>query len=328
MKVKPAKDFIGPPGHPDLYPGLRPEKSYVLAPHPDGMMVYHILDNDIDIRNIGECHIYDGEKETKLKDFFFEKTGYKIEDTIPVITYGASVNPMSLMKKLEGFEDMPELVTVPTIKGSLKGYDVVYTPRISTYGSIPATLVPSEGTTVECWLNLFLPIHMPHVHKKEGCFKEKKRTYDLAILPSDFIVGSEIKPYCYVGGSGRVFVGPLSFAGSDYIGERGNLIANIDFVPIDAENRKHPQKAHVEVMAKINDISTRIPWNDNREHVFINPSDRERKFEYRLTDWGRENRKQINEYLKEYSKIMKIKDAEIVEDPHNIDSLKRLKDII
>ncbi|HKP88537.1 MAG TPA: hypothetical protein VJT75_01050 [Thermoleophilaceae bacterium] len=66
----------------------------------------------------------------------------------PVLAYGSNASPESLGWK---FPDERDAV-LPLVRGALRGFDVVYSSHIAVYGSVPATLQASEGTSVETFV--------------------------------------------------------------------------------------------------------------------------------------------------------------------------------
>ena len=66
----------------------------------------------------------------------------------PVLAYGSNASPESLAWK---FPDEREAV-LPLVRGTLHGFDVVYSSHIAVYGSVPATLQRSPGTAVETFV--------------------------------------------------------------------------------------------------------------------------------------------------------------------------------
>ena len=76
------------------------------------------------------------------------KTGAKLS---PVIGYGSNPAPTQINRKLNVKKFQGDVV-VPVMKGTLKDFDVAWTPVFVSYGSMPATLTPSPGTDVDLWV--------------------------------------------------------------------------------------------------------------------------------------------------------------------------------
>ena len=64
----------------------------------------------------------------------------------PILSYGSNTSPFGIGRKYERlYGDGP--VVIPAIACDLDGYDVVYSPHFSRWGTIPATIAVSPGTT-------------------------------------------------------------------------------------------------------------------------------------------------------------------------------------
>jgi hypothetical protein len=83
---------------------------------------------------------------------------------VPVVAHGSNASPEHLARK---FGDLDGIV-IPTIRATLLDHDVVYAPQISHYGSIPATLAPSPGTTVHVWVQYLCPRALERMDETEG----------------------------------------------------------------------------------------------------------------------------------------------------------------
>ena len=68
------------------------------------------------------------------------------EPRFPLLCYGSNASLEGLERKLRGLEGADAVV--PLERGELHGLDVVYSPHISAYGSVPATIQRSPGTRV------------------------------------------------------------------------------------------------------------------------------------------------------------------------------------
>jgi hypothetical protein len=70
------------------------------------------------------------------------------DDRHVVLAYGSNSTTRALLRKFEGD------LHLPVLRGSLDGFDVVYSSHLSAYGSLPVTLHPSPGTTTETFVTL------------------------------------------------------------------------------------------------------------------------------------------------------------------------------
>ena len=85
------------------------------------------------------------------------------EDRRPVIAVGSNMSPLQLARK---FPD-PDYGPIPVTRMRLKDFDSVYSTHFTTYGSIPATLFPSPGTTVTLFLTWLSPRQEERMHETE-----------------------------------------------------------------------------------------------------------------------------------------------------------------
>jgi hypothetical protein len=71
-------------------------------------------------------------------------------ERVGLLAYGSNAAPAVLAAKLGAGTD-----PVPVVAAELAGFDAVYSAHIAVYGSVPATLHPSPGTTI--------PVFVAHV---------------------------------------------------------------------------------------------------------------------------------------------------------------------
>lgn len=102
---------------------------------------------------------------------------------VPVIACGSNASPQRLKQKYD--RDLPGSV-VPTFRVTLTHYSVVFAAKFTEYGSVPATLAHTPGTTTEVYVNLLSPAQLAVMDGTEtlGC------SYDRPIL-DDAVVESE-----------------------------------------------------------------------------------------------------------------------------------------
>ena len=81
----------------------------------------------------------------------------------PVLAVGSNQSPEQLIRKFNG----SDLGPIPVIRARLKDFDIVYSPHVASYGSIPATLRHSPGTRVTLFVNWLTPAQVVHMHETE-----------------------------------------------------------------------------------------------------------------------------------------------------------------
>lgn len=70
--------------------------------------------------------------------------GFEVAGRRPLLAYGSNAAPEALARKLAKEPETP----LPLVRAELSDFDVVYSAHLSPYGAVPATLLPSPGTTV------------------------------------------------------------------------------------------------------------------------------------------------------------------------------------
>lgn len=108
---------------------------------------YHVPENDFvlsngDIRNFQDNSVLRGRK--------------------PVLAIGSNRSPEQLLRKF-GKDNL-----IPVTHAELSDYDVVYSAHIASYGSIPATLIFSPGTTVNVCLTWLSSKQLCRMHETEA----------------------------------------------------------------------------------------------------------------------------------------------------------------
>ena len=88
-----------------------------------------------------------------------------LDERTPVLAYGSNAAPEQLARK---YADFGERVVIPVIKARLAGFDVVYSPHFTSYGSIPATLEASADTVVEIAVTFLTASQLALMHTTEG----------------------------------------------------------------------------------------------------------------------------------------------------------------
>ena len=101
-------------------------------------------------------------------DGFEEMTGdalpLSLEGRTPVIACGSNQSPERLSQKFTLQEDRP----IPVIRARLKDFDTVYSAHFASYGSIPATLRSSPGTTVSLFVVWLTDQELDRMHETES----------------------------------------------------------------------------------------------------------------------------------------------------------------
>ena len=85
----------------------------------------------------------------------------------PVLAYGSNANVDALTRKFLDSNFHGDAV-IPVIKGTLGGFDVVWSPQFVFNGAMPATIVPSAGTAVSVWITWLDAAELQRMNATEG----------------------------------------------------------------------------------------------------------------------------------------------------------------
>lgn len=103
-------------------------------------------------RRPGSCLVTDKGVEDLLdvdagwRDELVHKYGYESADRVPLLTYGANSSPERLALKLAHLPESDHEALI--LAGDLEDFDVGAVAQPPLFSSMPATLIPSPGTTV------------------------------------------------------------------------------------------------------------------------------------------------------------------------------------
>ena len=124
-------------------------------------------------------YVFDGADAIPLDDYFSERgisSSELISGRTPVLAVGSNASPYQLRTKRDCYSLFGE---IPVIKARLSDFDVVYTSRITSYGSVPATLRPSPGTAVDLFVTflnkeqLYPMDKSENAHRKNGNYRRE-----------------------------------------------------------------------------------------------------------------------------------------------------------
>ncbi len=102
-------------------------------------------------------YIFEDGRDTPLRGDFNH------DDRVPVLAVGSNQSPEQLARKFDG----PGWGAIPTVRVELNGFDSVYSPHITAYGSIAATLHQAPGATVGLFVNWLTPVQLKRMHETE-----------------------------------------------------------------------------------------------------------------------------------------------------------------
>jgi len=86
-----------------------------------------------------------------------------VSDRQPILALGSNQSPEQLIRKFNGCGLGP----IPVQRAELRDFDIVYSPHVSAYGAIPATLRHSSGTRVRLFVNWLSSAQVVRMHETE-----------------------------------------------------------------------------------------------------------------------------------------------------------------
>lgn len=146
---------------PHTYPGDCPNTSFITDGHTA---------TPLDVLDSQGLTVIGDEQTEKLDDFLRQQGVPGLAERIPVVAYGANLNPNTLRKKMDYGGQRPDMQIIPTLYGQMKGIDVVWGERPGNRGAFFAELYADEqtaDTTVRMGVNLLTPAQLLLLHRTE-----------------------------------------------------------------------------------------------------------------------------------------------------------------
>ncbi len=173
---------------PMLYPGQRPESSYVT----DGSYVYELLVKNDD-GNLAFTMRAEAGKEVPANEFLAAAGVPGMEDRIPTLAFGANMSPGSLASKFKKV-GRPDALVIPTVYAELQGHDIVWSGGPGANGNFIAILYAGEETRetkVQVGINFLTREQLLVLHATELAYQFSSVSVDVAGVP--------IRSYYYAG---------------------------------------------------------------------------------------------------------------------------------
>jgi len=192
-----------------------------------------------------------------------------LAERVPVIAHGSNAAPGRLAEKFGG---AGEGAVIPVLRARLEDFDVVYAPHFSAYGSIPATLEPSLGTTVEISVTFLTPSQVTAMDATE--IRAVGPTYARGVL-------GEIR--CHLDGQGMLNEAQV------YLARRGSL--QFDGVPrafaaLGAHGRRFEARSQPDKQARARDALAPDMALDEFVHENLRDSARRAMRNEALREWA------------------------------------------
>uniref|UniRef100_A0A7S0ZJL2 C-CAP/cofactor C-like domain-containing protein n=1 Tax=Timspurckia oligopyrenoides TaxID=708627 RepID=A0A7S0ZJL2_9RHOD len=239
------------------YPYWRPDSSYIFAAgqhffldsESESLLISNIVSyaeenacaNQVDsiswdkLNVISGCDIDHGGNTIQSVTELLHRFGIELDqsDSVAarvrnsVLALGSNASPIQLKRKFG------EQEVVIVLRIELQHYDVAYSPMVSGYGAIPATLVESQGTRVDMGITCLSNNQLTNMHKTEYGYSYIQ--LNRALIRSKHLPESEFvaaRIYAYVQSNGC-----LSDSGRQVF-----VLSSIQ-----AENRVHTELSQLDV---------------------------------------------------------------------------------
>ena len=152
----------------------------------------------------------------------------------PVLAVGSNQSPQQLIRKFQ----KQNLGPIPVFRARLKEFDIVYSPHISSYGAIPATLRHSPGTRVTLFVNWLTP-------------EQEERMHETEIPAGNYFFGKldDIELH--------LEMGQVLTSAFVYCSRRGSLLREslpVALAAVEAENRRWPSLSQEDIQSHLRDV--------------------------------------------------------------------------
>ncbi len=166
-----ADKYPGAERRPLAYPGLRPAYSYVYYRR----QIHRVVPRG---DTLGDLGIDDDGHWTAVDVFLKARDNASMRRRHAVLAVGSNGCPGRLAEK---FGDQPD-VALPVLVGSLTDAAVVYSPRLVSYGALPATYLYQPRAVSWLSVTLLTDGQLAHMDKTEGV----GRFYRRIAVPGSF----------------------------------------------------------------------------------------------------------------------------------------------
>jgi hypothetical protein len=151
-----AEKYPGAERQPLAYPGLRPAYSYVYYRR----QIHRIVPRG---NTLADLRIEDDGHWTAVDAFLRARNNESMARRHAVLAVGSNGCPGRLAEK---YGDQPD-VAIPVFVGSLTDAAVVYSPRLVSYGALPATYLYQPGAVSWLSVTLLTDGQLAHMDKTE-----------------------------------------------------------------------------------------------------------------------------------------------------------------
>ncbi|WP_349409598.1 hypothetical protein [Pseudalkalibacillus sp. SCS-8] len=164
---------VSPYDHPDIYPGPRPDSSFIYFEGKAHRIIEQkgVSLEDLKVEYSDADSLQGSFKEPSdyilsIGDFLHENELLPLEERVPLIAYGSNICLAQLRYKFNLNKNLNDFVLC--VRGSMLDSDIVYGSFLAPYGSLPAIVAPVKGAMTEIWLTFVDPEQLEHMNRTEG----------------------------------------------------------------------------------------------------------------------------------------------------------------
>lgn len=164
---------VSPYDHPDIYPGPRPDSSFIYF---EGKAHRIIEKKDVSIEDL-TVEVSDStslagsfqepsDYTLSIGDFLHDNELLPLEERVPLVAYGSNICLAQLRYKFNLNKNLNDFVL--NLRASMVDSDIVYGSFLAPYGSLPAIIAPVKDAMTEIWLTFVDPEQLEHMNRTEG----------------------------------------------------------------------------------------------------------------------------------------------------------------
>ena len=181
-----------------------------------------------------------------------------------VLAVGSNAAPEQLARKFA--PDGPVGGTIPVLPVRWRDHDVVFAARLSSYGALPATPLPSDGTVVDVHVTLLDDDQLAVMHRSESVGDERPAYEVVEVAPRSVEVP---------GGAGVTLPSGALLAYASVAGPLHLDDGPVALAAVTASGRRHPARTEAEVLTAV----ARALGTDVADLVLGAVADRDRRDE-------------------------------------------------
>ncbi|MCF6136183.1 hypothetical protein [Pseudalkalibacillus berkeleyi] len=164
---------VSPYDHPDIYPGPRPDSSFI---YYEGKAHRIVEEKGVPIEDlpveVSESNSLAGSFQESsqsiqsIREFLNAHDLLPLEKRVPLVAYGSNICLAQLRYKFSLNKNLNDFVLC--MRASMVDSDIVYGSFLAPYGALPAIIAPVKNAVTEIWLTFVDPEQLEHMNRTEG----------------------------------------------------------------------------------------------------------------------------------------------------------------